>query len=83
MEIKKEDILELMERFEASSLSRMNFTQENISIEFEKTPGGEMPAASAARIFRTPLRFSTHANRFALLAPTRFVANGIPRSAVI
>lgn len=49
MEIKKEDILELMERFEASSLSRMNFTQENISIEFEKTPGGEMPAASAAK----------------------------------
>ena len=49
MEIKKEDILELMESFEASSLSRMNFTQENISIEFEKTPAGEMYATSAPK----------------------------------
>ena len=46
MEIKKEDILELMERFEASSLSRMNFTQENISIEFEKTLAGDKFVAS-------------------------------------
>ena len=49
MEIKKEDILELMERFEASSLSRMNFTQENISIEFEKTPAGEKSVASTPK----------------------------------
>lgn len=49
MEIKKEDILELMERFEASSLTRMNFTQENISIEFEKSATKETHVVSATK----------------------------------